>query len=249
MVGNSGGSGGSSGQTPLATGAFTKTFGPDDDGGNAYPFHGSEDQKVQLLYTAAEINGSGNISALRFRRGSGLDPAQQTCPNTTIRLGHTSLTALTGVFGANVEEGRGSLATVLNNAMVTISAGSIGDWFEIPLATTFNYNGVDNLVVEIERTTECSATVMTSYYSASSNRRAHSTAPDTNPGVAQHNQATGSADTFPNWIQFAFTGGDNSIAYTASPADNGYPFNSSTNNKVQLLYPANEINGSGARVR
>lgn len=242
--GNSSGSGGGG----LATGTFTKTLGLDNDGGNAYPFHGSEDQKVQLLYTAAEINGSGNIRSLRFRRGSDLDTAQQTCPNTTIRLGHTSLTALTTTFGANVEQRKGSLATVLNNATVTISAGSIGDWFEIPLATTFNYNGVDNLVVEIERTTECSATVMTTYYAVASNRRAHSTAPDTNPGVAQHNQTTGSVDTFLNWIQFVFSGGDDTVMPTAGiVGSNSFPFNTnpSLGRKIQLLYPASAINGSG----
>lgn len=241
--GDDGGGGGGGGPTPLATGTFTKIFGPTDDGNNSYPFHGTFDQKVQLLYTAAEINGSGNIIALRFRRSS--VSAQETCPNTTIRLGHTSLTALTATFGSNVEEGRGSQVTVLNDTTVTIPAGAAGTWFEIPLGTAFNYNGVDNLVVEVERTTACSASVSTDVSNAA-NRRAQSSATDITPGVAEHNQTTASTvDTAQNWMQFTFAGGDDLANYGA-PSSYGAPFTTTVAwRHVQVLHLASDINGSG----
>ena len=237
------GGGGGGGGSVLATGGFTKTFGPADDNNNSYPFNFT-DQKVQLLYTAAEINGSGNITALRFRRSSAT--GQQTCPNTTIRLGHTSLAALTTTFGNNVEEGRGSQITVVNDATVTIPAGSAATWFEIPLTTAFNYNGVDNLVVEVERTTACSATIFTDVYTAASDRRAHSSAPDATSGVADHNQTTANgADAIQNWMQFVFSGGDNGVLYP-NAVGNAYPFTPiAAGQHVQMLHLASDINGSG----
>lgn len=236
--------GNGSGGGGLVTGEFTKTFSPTDDGNNTFPFNGTFDQKIQMLYTAAEIKGSGNISALRFRRSG--DTAQETCQNTTIRLGHTSLTVLTTTFGSNVEEGRGSLVTVLNDATVAIPVGSAATWFEIPLATAFNYNGVDNLVVEVERTTACSSHVFTDY-TVAPNRRAHSSTTDTTPGVAEHNQTTANGtDDVLSWMQFVFAGGDNAITYTGTQVFRGNPFTDSGGDEhIQSIYPASYINGSG----
>ncbi|MFV1997966.1 MAG: hypothetical protein ACC641_08125 [Acidiferrobacterales bacterium] len=239
--------GGSSDSIFLPVGTFFKTYNIDDSGNSSFPFSDSQDAKVQLLYTAAEINGSGNLTALRFRRDA--DTGQVTCPNTTIRLSHTNLTALTATFANNVERGQGSLVTVLDNMAVTIPAGSAGEWFEVPLSTPFAYSGVDNLVIEMEQFTVCSARVRMDISFPVTDRSASASAIDTTPGMADHDQTTGTVTSALNWIQFMFTGGDN---YIDTPVGglgtgNSYPFNTSpsTGRKVQLLYSASDINGSG----
>jgi len=194
--GSDGGS--AEGGSPLPTGTFFKTYHIDDNGYGAFPFSESQDAKIQLLYTAAEINGSGNLTALRFRRDS--DTGQVTCPNTTIRLGHTNLTALTTTFASNVEQGQGSLVTVLDNTAMTIPAGNAGEWFEIPLTIPFPYNGVDNLVVEMEQFTGCSARVRIDVSYPVTDRSASASAIDTTPGMADHNQTTGTVTSSLNWI-------------------------------------------------
>src|SRR5712692_8936763 len=152
--GGGGGSGGGGGAapapTPLATGTFTKSFAPAPTSSNIYPFD-TNDVKHQSLYLASEINGAGEIKTLRFEF-NGPNAASVTCPNTTIKLGQTNLTALTATFASNVVTGQGSLVTVLDNATVTIPAGASGAWFDIPLTIGFHYNGIDNLVVQLDHT-------------------------------------------------------------------------------------------------
>lgn len=237
------GSGSGGGTTSLPTGTFFKTYHIGDNGYNAYPFSDSQDAKIQLLYTAAEINGSGNLTALRFRRDS--DASQVNCPNTTIRLGHTNLTALTATFGNNVERGQGSLVTVLDNAAVNIPAGSAGEWFEVSLPTPFAYNGVDNLIVEMEQFAVCSARVRMDVSFPVTDRVVSSSAIDNTPGVAEHNQTTGTVTSTLYWMQFVFTGGDNKMNYAAVSAGT-VPFVNTPNNRHgQMLHQADSINGSG----
>lgn len=239
--------------TPLATGTFTKTFGPNADDIIATPFHGDFDQKVQILYTASEINGTGYIHALRFRRGE--VTAAESCPNTTIRLGHTSVSVLTNTFADNVEQGRGSLLTVLDDATVTIPAGDADSWFEIPLAVDFYHNGEDNLVVEVERSTACSTSIRTTRYTAATNRMIHSSFADNVPGTAEHDPLVGnlsSPDVYQNWIQFVFAGGDNTVLRSQDDffvvvSSETAPFTDhpTDGRKAQMLYTASEINGAG----
>lgn len=79
-----------------------------------------------------------------------------TCPDVTIRMGQTSLTSLTTTFANNVEQGKGPLATVLQNKQVAIPALGVGDYIKLTLDTPFYFNGVDNLVVEFIRIGACS---------------------------------------------------------------------------------------------
>ena len=247
--GDNGGGGGGGAGLPLATGTFVKTFGPAATNGNVMPFgaDGFGDVKHQMLYTAAEIGGAGRITALRFKYSASV-AASVTCPNTTIRLGHTRLTALTTTFGANVNQGSGSQRTVLDNTTVSIPAGAAGAWFEIPLATPFEYNGIDNLVVEVERTTTCSGEVPVASVDASGNRRAFSSATDSAPGAAEHNPTTADGvDTTHLLQQFVFSGGDDKIDLGGA-GNNFWPFTQLNGNeklRIQNLYLASEINGSG----
>ncbi len=228
----------------LATGTFTKAFAPASAGSNQYLFYDG-DVKNQSLYLASEINGAGDITTLRFEF-NGPHAASTTCPNTTIKLGHTNLTALTTTFAGNVETGQGSLVTVLNNATVTIPAGAGSTWFDIPLTTPFHYNGVDNLVVQIDHPTACSTPVYTGYITSGTFRRALAFATDTTPGTAEYNATTANgADGVLPLMQFVFAGGDD-LAYYGNTDSIGSPFISNASwRHVQMLHPAATLKGSG----
>jgi len=246
--GGGGGGGATPAPAPLATGTFIRIFGPAASDGIAAPFATGPvgDIKHQMLYTAAEIGGAGRITALRFKyffsAATGV-----TCPNTTIRLGHTSLSALTATFGTNVNQGSGSQRKVLDNTTVTLPAGAAGAFFEIAFATPFEYNGIDNLVVEVERTTACSGQVFTAFVNAGGNRSAISFAIDTVQGTAQHNQTTASVvDTTHLLQQFVFSGGDDLVRYPTNSIGFSAPFTPVTTFRhAQMLHRATDINGSG----
>ena len=149
----------------------------------------------------------------------------------------TSLADLTTTFTENVEEGKGSFVTVLNDAAVSIPTGSAGNYFTINLATPFNYNGVDNLVVEIVRTSACTDAVGARASTAATPYTAGTYNPD------QSSPATGSVSPYLADAVFNFAGGDNHQVLGGSTS-NTYPFSANTPH-VQHLYLASEINGSG----
>jgi hypothetical protein len=104
------------------------------------PFNISANQR-QFLYRASELGTGGNINRLALRADS--DSSASDYANFTVMLGHTSLTELTGTFADNMDD-----ATTVFSGTFSITSGlKAGDWIEIPLTSSFRYNGVDNLVV------------------------------------------------------------------------------------------------------
>jgi hypothetical protein len=141
------------------------------------------------------------MTALRFRRTT--VSTDTSCPNLTVRLGHTNLTALTTTFASNAETGQGSLVTVINNSSFNIPAGATGTWIDIPLQLPFDYNGVNNLVVDIEKPDACSQDVIVDTQVAASMRLRTPT----------FGSATGTVDSLRNMAQFAFAGGETKIDF------------------------------------
>ena len=104
------------------------------------PFDPSANQR-QYLYRASELGTSGAITRLAFRINS--DSVASDYANFTVILGHTSAVELTGTFADNMDD-----ATTVFSGILSISSGlKEGDWIEIPLTSSFTYNGEDNLVV------------------------------------------------------------------------------------------------------
>ncbi len=234
--GGGGGGGLTLGPTSLATGTFIKDVEPGtDDGNNSFPFDAvSASQRLHQLYLANEINGSGFITKIGFRYDQDL-VAAVTCSNTTIRLGHTRVVALTIPFANNVETGDGSLETVINNGTIRIPAGSAGTYFEITLDASFYYNGVDNLVIEFVRNAACTGTVFIDVTTAVFARQAN----------AEPIGATGSVSNILRFTKFTFAGGDNEQNFGGvASSNNSFPFDSETP-RAQFLYLASEIDGSG----
>jgi len=243
-----GGGGGDGGRTPepLATGTFTRTFNTGPALGIVVPFWDSVwgDVTAQFLFTAAEVGGGGKIVTLRFQRQTA-NAAATTCPNTTIRLGHTSIADLTGTYATDMNQGTPLI--VFNNATLTIPSGAAGSWFDVPLTTPFGYNGTDNLVVQVDRTTICSGGVETAVRTTVANRLATSFAADATAGTADNNTTTGALFAYTAWMQFVFSGGDNRLDF-GGVVSNTWPFadnNALGGLRIQNLYLASEINGSG----
>jgi len=233
-----GGGGGGGGFVPtgLSTGTFTKitpTAAPD---GSVGGWSTTSYIHYQFLYTAGAINASGKITGISVQYRADV-ASQISCPNVTIKLGHTNLANLTTTFANNVQTGQGSQVTVLNNSTVTFPAGTTGTYQTISFATPFEYNGRDNLVVDVERTSACSA-----YLSDNGVANAGYTALNFTSVVAN---PTGTTSTGIQNYKMVFGGGDNRVSYPGN-AGNAIPFwNLGGGSHVQMLHLASDINGSG----
>ncbi|MBN1114216.1 MAG: hypothetical protein JXA66_02645 [Oligoflexia bacterium] len=195
--------------------------------------------KVQFLYYGAnasfnEINGAGNITAVSFKVAG--DYVESSCPDVTIKMGHSSLAGLTNTFANNVDEGKGSYVTVLNGKSIQIPALHDAEYFSVQLDKPFYYNGRDNLVVEVYRPQACTENISLYFDSTTvANRALYST------NLAA---LTGTTDYGIN-MKFHFKGGDNLV--TAS--DSTYPISAScapgSVGRTQSIIRAADINGTG----
>lgn len=235
--GGGGGGGGGGAPAPLATGTFTKTV--EIAPATTY-WGGLFDTAVQnrymFLLTAADINGSGKVRSVRFKYNATLASAV-SCPNTTIKMGATTVATLSTTYASNVNEGAGSFTTVLNNAAVTIPAGSAGSYFNIDVATPFDYNGKDNLIVEVTRTAACTANVGAVVTAAGYNAAVYSSVSST--------AVTGTAGAFSTHMQLVFSGGENLVRAADRAGVNGNFYAPASQGRAQYLILASDIVGSG----
>jgi hypothetical protein len=149
-------------------------------------------------------------------------------------MGHTGLGALQPFFADNIGQSRGSAVTVMNDRTVTIPAVSAGEYFRIDLDAPFHYNGVEQLVVDLARTGTCTGSVALRYDdSVPANQALYSSVLSSPSGTL----------TFPPNMRFHFSDGDNTVEFGgSSPA--AAPFTGAPT-RIQLLYMAGEISGSG----
>lgn len=237
-----GGGGGGGGFVPLATGTFTKTVEIAPSTTNyGFLFDASNvENRYMFLLTAADINGSGKVRSVRFKYNATL-ASGFSCPNTTIKMGATTVATLSATYASNVNQGAGSFTTVLSNAAVTIPAGSAGSYFNIDVATPFDYNGKDNLIVEVTRSAACTGSISVSAVATGGYNGVVWAA-----GAAGTSTiAAGTAQTNSMHMQLVFAGGENA-PFAVGGSSNTVPFdNAPAPQKVQNLYLSSEINGSG----
>jgi len=232
--GGSGGSGGGSGGSALATGGFIKHANDSNSAYSSGVFDLRPYIKIQYKYDASVINGSGYIEEINLKYDSDL-ASDVICPNVTLKMGHTTLTDLTDTFATNIEQGAGSFMTVLDDASITFSAGSRDDFHTITLQEPFYYNGKDNLVVEIDKTSACNGR-----FEDVSGDVTLQSAVWTNDLVA----TTGSLSNWSSDMTFVFAGGVNT-QHHAGTTGIALPFLASGAGRIQNLYTAVDINGSG----
>lgn len=228
------------GSTQLATGTFTKTAHKMSVASASLDRHFSAFVpfiRVQHLYSGTSgaagnrIQGSGYVTAVAFRSNS--TTAGLTCPDVTIKMGHTSVTSLTTTFANNVEQGKGPLVTVLQNKQIAVPAVGVGDYIKLTLDTPFYFNGADNLVVEYIRNGACSKTISIQFD--------YTMPPDQALDTVTPEDTTGSLMQPPN-MQFVFSGGDDTVEYGGA-SSSILPFGRLR--RTQMLYLASEINGTG----
>ena len=223
--------GSNSGGKSLAAGSFSKTVEAESIGGDNGLF-GLHASRYQMLYTPAELEGSGSIESVAFQFNADL-AADAHCPNVVIKLGHTSQDVVTTTFSDNVETGKGSMITAFSEANITILSGSADEFFSLELDEPFSYNGVDNLVVEVIRDTACDNGVSS---------RLHVTADSqTLFNSLSATETTGAASTAKAHFKAVFAGGENSVLHAGG-------ISNALMNSVkhtQLLQLSSEINGTG----
>ncbi|MFW5898739.1 MAG: DNRLRE domain-containing protein, partial [Candidatus Saliniplasma sp.] len=112
----------------------------------SHPFWASEDYaKMQLLYTAEEMHEkSGHIDKLSLYRDNHTT-GSATFPDFTISLAHSDIDDLTDTFEDNYH---GEKIEVYDVPDFTFEEGS--GWVDIDVDNLFEYNGEDNLLVEIK---------------------------------------------------------------------------------------------------
>lgn len=233
MTACGGGNGGGTVTTPLATGGFVKYVGDSSTLVGIGLIDTGPTTRWQHMYTPADVKGSGYIQSISLMavdaRASDI-----TCPDLSIKMGHTSLAELTNTFADNVENGKGSLISVRTTGEVVFTAGEAGEMYTIALDEPFVYNGVDNLVVEFERVAACSGSFTEggTYVTPVS---ATWTRTDGSP--------TGSTGIFFTDLVFDFSGGVDKLEKTGT-SNNYWPFTNESAH-TQNLYTAADINGSG----
>jgi PKD repeat protein len=102
---------------------------------------------MQFLYAAGELSDQpGFITKIYWQRMS--SGGAETYSNVTVTLGHTTLNSLGADFADNFTEG--DATEVWNAASYAVPAASSSyEWVEIPVTGSFYYDGVNNLVVDI----------------------------------------------------------------------------------------------------
>lgn len=229
-----GGGGGGGAFGPTTELGFIKTVQATGDASGAN-IGGADSARYMMLYLAEDIQASGMISSIWMKR-SAVMGAGINCPNVTVKMGHTYIGSLVTTFASNVEQGQGAFTTVINNASINVPAGAADTYFEIALPQSFNYNGVDNLVVEITRTAACTGAMPVAY---------HGGYDGVNMNTTSSTATTGTVLAAVVDARFIFTGGDDIAVGLSGSGSNYEPFLNIPNQKVQLLYTAGEINGSG----
>jgi endonuclease/exonuclease/phosphatase family metal-dependent hydrolase len=125
-----------------------------------YPFNAVSDCRLQSVYRASEIGTSGSLRGLMLDMQS--SPGGQTIHNFTIRVKHTSLEALT-VLDAD------GWSIVYRG---DVPSGPSG-WRIFKFLTLYDYNGVDNLMIDFSYNDESGlSSVLCSYTTVSGKRSA-----------------------------------------------------------------------------
>ncbi|MRR16054.1 MAG: hypothetical protein EG826_06330 [Deltaproteobacteria bacterium] len=200
-------------------------------GANSFPFGNT--RKIQLLYTAAAISGSGAITGIGFPVGNVTTTGSSA--TATVTLGHTSLTGLSATYADNFNSG--TPVVVTNARTFTIPAGiPVGKYIWIPIPDgAFSYNGTDNLVVQIETTAVSGVTWWMTMSGGAANTRVYG-----NPG-----DTTGTPDTAKYFIKFRFAGAPVHFITGGSESDT-YPFAlSASGSKRQRVYRSSELGAKG----
>jgi hypothetical protein len=220
--------------SPLAKGTFVKRL--EGSGSVLLPFQDASGSRHMYLFRADDIAVSGELTAVRFQRTADA-VASVVCPNVTVRAGHSSRVSLAQTFDQNIEEGKGRAVTVLDDVEIVIPPGEEDEFFEIAFDAPFPYNGVDSLVLEFVRNSECTGDVMIrTQWSAGYTGVRWSASADAETGNGQANYLS---------THFIFEGGEKHVLAEDAGADAYTNLMSAPSFRLQFLLLASDIDGAG----
>ncbi|HEX9626833.1 MAG TPA: hypothetical protein VGA00_07860 [Acidiferrobacterales bacterium] len=189
--------------------------------------------RMQMLVRAADIQGAGPIQALTLYLGE--PTASVVCERLQLRLAHSTLAALGTDLAANLAAA--TAQTVLATARHVLPAGARGDTLRFEFDRPYHYNGVDNLVIDLDAG-PCSRPVS---ILAASARPAYPAAVIATRGEGGLPPCT----DLPR-LSLRFGGGVSTLSRERNPVSEFVPFNDfSQLRHVQVMYPAEEVNGAG----
>ncbi len=200
------------------------------DQGGYYPFYIAANMfKIQWLFNASELsNEAGTIENIGLFKTR---PGHAYFHNLTISLAHSNLDSLTTNFTDNYI---GQMTDVYHSDNFTI--GEKTGWFFTAVNPIFEYNGTDNLVIQIVWNGEAGGSddISTSRTGIlGQNRRAYSSS----------NFESGSTGTQRNDITLIFQE-KSSFTWSASSSDTGL-FTASVSDNVLHITPVANAYGSG----
>lgn len=191
--------------------------------------------RMQMLVRAADIQGAGPIRALTLYLGE--PTANSVCERLNVRLAHTTLASLGTDLEANLAAA--TAQTVLATARHVLAAGARGDALRFEFDRPYHYNGADNLVIDLTAG-PCSRPVSILAASAEPAYPASVIAARREGGHAMP-----PCTDLPR-LSLRFGGGVCTLRRERNPVSEFVPFNDfSQLRRVQVMYPADEINGAG----
>jgi len=203
--------------------------------GNTFPFS-TLLKRTQHLYTSSDINGSGPITGIAFQLKN-LSVAAEY--NATVILGHTTLEQ----FDANnkyADNYKDTPTIVSDNVHFSIPDGlEANDWFWVPLSGSFNYNGTDNLIVDVKVTAASETNQVLSGNSTGSDIRAY--------GDVENDIPAG-ADTGIYHMKFRFNGAPIDVLASTTNTGQGFPF-WNEEGAIQEQYNAYQLGSAGKITR
>ena len=222
------------------------TFAGGDDkidlggaGSNPWPFDlatvgVSERPRMQNLYLASEINGSGPVTGIAFQMNATSPGGNYTY---SLKLGHSTLAVLGSIFADNYS---GSPRTVANAVTFSIPAGiPAGEWVWVPIPDgVFTYNGTDNLIVEVAASAGTASTPLR--FASIAGRRVWVN--DTT-GTA----TSGAVDPVVNHIALRFHGAPVQVMPLTTSSSSQVLGSVSTGGQIQNLYDSTSL-GTGGRI-
>jgi len=114
---------------------------------NFWPFAPEDvpQMRCQMLYNYTEINGTGIIDKIRFQAFQP-SPDWAVVENLSIRMAHSDNDTLDGNFNMHNSD---PWREVFNRTSYNFSTNGNPEWIELDIVDTFDYNGNDNLLIEI----------------------------------------------------------------------------------------------------
>ena len=132
---------------------------------------------TQQIVTQSQINTAGVIEKIRFYYMSGVITNSK---DWTIYIGHTDKTS----FESNTDWVPLTELTQVYSGDVSSLIPAGNNWMEIPLATAFDYNNTDNLVIAVDENTPGYGSMTWGGYTSGTNTGIYYYSDGTNPDPA-----------------------------------------------------------------